>query len=229
MLKVEKNRLNLPSKDLIIRSLELFFKHLHPLPAYAFLHKASLIQSYNAGQAYHALLLGIIGITSQLCESMHDAQDYGTSCVDTAASSILADLETPSVFKLQSLVLIIRHRMAMRRFSSAFMLLSIAARMAFAMRLNYENPNLCFLAQESRRRLMWTLYMLDSTWSAGLQEYTLCPSDIIYLQLPGTEEDFELDTARTTSSLFENLGQDKELSILAYYIRIMSLRYSILR
>jgi len=158
---------------------------------------------------------------------MDDVKDSGLSYVDIAVNSVLAAIERPTITKIQTLVLSIRYRMTTRNFSSAFMLLSIAVRMAFGLRLNYENPGLCFLAQESRRRLMWALYMLDSTWSAGLRDFTICPADVIHLQLPGTEEDFELDVPRQTASLSGHSNRD--LSILAYYIRIMSLRYVILQ
>lgn len=76
---------------------------------------------------------------------------------------------------------------------------------------------------------MWAVYMLDTTWAGGLKEFTLCPVNVIHLQLPGSEEDFELDVPRVTAPLSAEPDATKELSILAYYIRIMSLRYRILR
>ncbi|RDW66779.1 hypothetical protein BP5796_09528 [Coleophoma crateriformis] len=218
-----------PPRDVMLKALSNYFKHIHPLPAFAFLHKASLFQKYNAGAADQALLLAIFGITSQLIDSPPETREHGSRCIDAAANLVLADLDQPSIAKVQTLVLIIRHRNTLKRYTSAFMLVSILSRMAFALRLNYENPTLRFLDQESRRRLMWAVYMLDTTWAGGLKEFTLCPVDVIHLQLPGSEEDFELDVARVTAPLSAEPDANKELSILAYYIRIMSIRYRILR
>ena len=216
-------------RDLVIAGLEKFFKHVHPLPSYAFLHNASLFQRYNAGEADHALLLAILGINLQLIETTRETQDYGCNCIDAAENLVLRGLERPSISKIQTLVLVIRQRIAWCRFSSAFMLLATVARFSFALRLNYESPDLCFLAQESRRRLMWAVYMLDTLWAAGLQEFTLCPTSVIHLQLPSREEDFELDVPRVTEALWQESDSVADLGLLAYYIRITLLRDRILR
>jgi hypothetical protein len=69
-------------------------------------------------------------------------------------------------------------------FTEALMLMGTLTRFAFALRLNYENPNICSLAQESRRRLMWGIYILDTMLVDGAPKFTRCPSNVMHIHLP---------------------------------------------
>ena len=109
------------------------------------------------------------------------------------------------------------------------MLVGTLTRFAFALRLNYENPNICSLAQESRRRLMWGIYILDTILAGGLPEFTLCPSNVMHVHLPSQESNFELDILGPNVRLDGVTDRSTDLGLLAYYIRVMSLRDSILR
>ncbi|KAJ5137424.1 hypothetical protein N7526_003657 [Penicillium atrosanguineum] len=68
------------------------------------------------------------------------------------------------------------------------MLAGIAARGATALRLNYERPELSFVAQETRRRVLWTLSLMDGVFSVGLPEYETISHSIIYQRLPSSED-----------------------------------------
>ena len=216
---------------MVMQTFERYFQHIHPIPVYSFLHKASLIQRYSAGQLAHVLLLAITGIALQLIDSTESSCAYGLRCIDTAQQVILNDIERPSVIKIQALVLIIKYRTLTRRSSSAAMLLALTTRYAFALRLNYEHPSLPFLAQEARRRLMWAIFMLDSAVSGCIEEFTLCSSDLIHLQIPCREENFELDLPEETKHLWPCKDEAKgmNLGLLAFHIRIFGIRDRVLR
>lgn len=115
--------------------------------------------------------------------------------------------------------------------TESLILMATLTRFAFALRLNYENPNLCSLAQESRRRLMWAIYILDTFLAGGLPEFTLCPSTVIHLPLPNLEASFELDISYANVPLYDS-GPSSTVDdngLLAYYIRVIYLRDSVLR
>lgn len=78
---------------------------------------------------------------------------------------------------------------------------------------------------------MWAIYILDTMLSAGLPEFTLCSSDVVYLRLPCLEEDFELDKPNLTETLLTGHESNRkhDLGLLAFYIRIIFLRDQILR
>ena len=148
-----------------------------------------------------ALLLAIVGITSLLTDLGPGTREYGNRCVDECQQMIFQDLENPSTLKIQALVLVMKHRMLSRRFTGAFMLAAIGARFAYALRLNYENPNLCFLARESRRRLMWAFCTIDSGINGGYSDFTLLSPDSMHIQLPCNERNFEFDLPQVTEFL----------------------------
>lgn len=194
-----------PEESLILKTFEHFFRHIHHIPLFSYLHQASLMQRYHTGSMDRPLLLSLIGITSLLTDlgHGHGAREYGSRCVAVAERLILRELDRPTVLKIQALVLIIKHRIFCRRFSDAFMLTGLASRFAAALRLNHENPRLCFLAQESRRRLMWSLFMIDIGMAAGHPDFTLWAHrpGLIDLKLPCNERNFEYDLPEVTESL----------------------------
>lgn len=227
-----------PEEALILKTFENFFRHIHHIPLFSYLHQASLMQRYHSGSMDRALLLSLIGITSLLTDLGHGAREYGMRCVTVAERLILRDLDKPTVLKIQALVFVIKHRIFCRRFSDAFMLTGLASRFAAALRLNHENPRLCFLAQESRRRLMWSLFMIDIGMAAGHPDFTLWAhrANTIDLKLPCNERNFEYDLPEVTESLApppslpdgslpplrDNVG------FLALHIRIQWIRSKIL-
>lgn len=190
-----------PDEALILKAFNNYFRHVHHVPVLSFVHRASLMQRYHSGMMDKALLLAIVGITSLLTDLGPGTREYGNKCVDECQQMIFQDLENPSTLKIQALVLVMKHRMLSRRFTGAFMLAAIGARFAYALRLNYENPNLCFLARESRRRLMWAFCTIDSGINGGYSDFTLLPPESMHIQLPCNERNFEFDLPQVTEFL----------------------------
>ncbi|KAK4185889.1 hypothetical protein QBC35DRAFT_388563 [Podospora australis] len=193
-----------PSEELVTKAFDAYFRHVHPIPKFSFLHRASLMECYHDGSLDRCLVLALVGITATLTDLGPGMGEYGERCMEEAISICLADVEKkPSIARLQTLVIATKHRLITKQTTGAFMLHAIASRFATALRLNHENPGICFLARESRRRLMWSLYMIDSWISAGQQEVALWPDAErqIQIQLPCNERNFELDLPETTERL----------------------------
>ena len=221
----------MPDESLVMHAVENFFKHIFPIPVFSFLHKPSIIQRYQAGLLDKALTLAIVGLTSLLTDLGPGMRQYGDECIAASESMVLKDIGRPSVIKIQCLILTIEHRSFCRLFTTAFTLHSIASRFAFALRLNYEAPKLSFLAQESRRRLMWSLYILDGGLAGGISELTLCPSTTLHIQLPCQERNFEFDLEQKTEPLQPRPHQavSDTIGSLGLYIRIWWLRHRVLQ
>ncbi|KAI1632591.1 hypothetical protein F4809DRAFT_656144 [Biscogniauxia mediterranea] len=219
-----------PDESLIQRTFNNFFRHVHHVPVFSFLHRASLMQRYHAGMMDRALLLALVGITSLFTDLGPGTREYGARCIDECQSMVLKDLENPSTIKIQALVFVMKHRMLSRRFTSAFMLAATAARFAYALRLNYENPNLCFLARESRRRLMWSFLTIDSGINGGYPDFTLLPSDSMHIQLPCNERNFEFDLPQVTEHLrpIPTKPFPDDVGSLALHVRLLWMRSRVL-
>ena len=192
-----------PDEALTLRAFDNYFRFVHHIPMFSFMHRASLMERYHSGQLDRSLPLAIIGIASLLTDLGPGMQEYGARCIDEATALCMREVEKPSILRLKALVIIVKYRIFTKRFPSAFMLHAITSRFASALRLNHENPELCFLARESRRRLMWSLYMIDSGIASGQADFALWPDPErqIRIQLPCNERNFEFDLPEATEPL----------------------------
>jgi hypothetical protein len=204
---------------------------MHRLPSLAFLHRGSLLQLYRRGQADEALLLAVVAITSLVPVVDPSEATLGARCADLAEGLIMTNLARPSIFKTQALLLTVQYRIWTGASSTAFMLLALLARCAFVLRLHHESPHLSFFVRESRRRLMWAIYLVDMTMAGGLQVFTVCPSHNIRLRLPCREDEFELNFETETEELQHDTSAMSSpiLGMLAYHVRIIYLCDSIRR
>lgn len=225
------SRLTILTHDRITAAFDRFFRFLHPLPALAFLHRASLLQLYRHDRADQALLFAIIAITSRIPGTDAEEVELGAHCANMSEDLIMKDIRRPSILKAQALLLIIRYRMWTGSSSAAFILMATLSRQAFALRLNYESSRHNFLVQESRRRLMWAIYIVDKTFSGGLHEFTLCYSDDMHIRLPSHETNFELDIETNMEYLTakQSSPSDSKPGLLGSYVKMMDIRYSILK
>lgn len=219
------------TEDRIEAACNRYFHLLHRLPVLAFLHKPSLLQLYRNGKTGEALLLALVAVTSRLPGVESSEATVGAQCADLAEDLILKDIRRPSIFNVQALVLVVQYRAWTGSSAAAFSLLALSARFAFALRLNYESMHLPSFVQESRRRLMWTIYMVDTMLAEGLPEFAVCPAELIHLRLPCRDIEFELNFENETEELQDSASapSPSALGMLAYYIRIIHLRDRILR
>ncbi|KAK1485407.1 extracellular sulfatase Sulf-2 [Colletotrichum tamarilloi] len=174
-------------------AVESFFEKVYPLPSHAFLHPETTRERCREGRIDSALAHAICALATLHCGSDLQTRDRATPWVQTAEQKIWQHLESPTIPRLQALLLVIHYQMETGKFQRAFMLTATAARFAAAMRLNHERPDLDFVAQEVRRRVMWSLKITERYFSVGLPEFEACPIETIYLQYPSDENDFSND------------------------------------
>lgn len=211
------------SQELAMLAFRVFFEKLHRIPVFAFLHRACVIEQYRNGLLDRALLLSLVGITTLLDDLGEGTKELGERLIAKAATVVVNDIESPTVPRIQALILIVKYRALTKRFASVFMLSAIAVRFATGLRLNYEDTQLNFLARESCRRTMWSLYLVDSTLAAGYQDFALSLSGMIHINFPCHERNFDLD-------LPPEDGTDSEgESPLALILRLAQLRHHALQ
>lgn len=176
--------------------IDAFFDTLYPLPCFAFLHPPTTKRRCQEGQMHRALASAICAVVSLYHPQRGNSEqrDVGFEWIQASEQSIWMHLECPTIPRLQTLLLIIYHRMETGRFQRAFMLLATAARFASAMRLNYERPELADpVGREVRRRIVWSLKIMERYFCVGLPEFELCPIEVIYIDFPTSEEEFGTD------------------------------------
>ncbi|KAI1771210.1 hypothetical protein F4818DRAFT_215905 [Hypoxylon cercidicola] len=173
--------------DEMLALVDMFFEKIYPMPSFAFLHPATTKRRCRDGVRHKVLSLAICAVAA-----LYSARntEEAPRWVEEAEQYIWQHLESPTIPRLQALLLIIHYCMEAGRFQRAFMLIAIAARSATAMRLNHERQDLDPTAKEVRRRIVWSLKITERYFSVGLPEFELCPFESIYLQLPSSEEEF---------------------------------------
>jgi Fungal specific transcription factor domain len=191
------------------------------------MHQAAITESYRAGVLHKSLVLALVGLTSSLVNLGPGTRELGVRYIDEAESILLREMETPTLSKLQALILIIKYRENTRRFASVFMLTAMAMRSAIALRLNYEHPSQPCLTREGCRRVLWSLFMIDTHLAGGYQDFTLCPADIIHVQLPCHEINYKLNLPSQAPNLSSSTTAE-ELSPLAHVIHVRWLRHRVL-
>lgn len=146
-------------------------------------------------------------------------------------------------------ILLYDHDLRIGSYASAFMLSGITARMSQALQLNLENSAdvLCqksdstTITSETRRRLMWSCYLLDSWVGSGVNQLTLLEDRDLKIQLPCHSQNFTLGILCLTETLHEGetlsfVPRDQippdpaqHMGIEAYFIRLVSIRKKVLR
>lgn len=242
------------SNHLLLSLLETFFQHEYPLPSYSFLHPAMTKEKCRTGVLESCLALAIAGVAilhrsiglnnREHSDGNGDSDsdpDYegdlaschcrGQTSVRAAEQIIWSHIESPTIARLQALLLSINHCMHTGQFQRAFMLAALASRFAAAMRLNHEKPDLDFVGQEMRRRIMWSLKLVERYFSIGLPEFELCPFESLYVQFPCHEEDF-IHASRQASPPVDNYASrtaDSDYGAYNLCVNLESFRRDIMK
>ena len=254
--------LRLPEKIAIRVLVEFYFRNIHPLRCFGFLHKPSFMQRIDredaAAHEDDALLHIVCALGALFYAAEHGRRieppsttlAAGSRWARTAQQLILSQMGNIKVENLMAAVLLHDYELRMANFANAFMLSGLTARMAQALQINLEHSNdiLCrdtnsspsASTKESRRRLLWSCYIIDSLVGSGVDQLTLIKEPDIKIQLPCNERNFLLETPCITEVLepghflkfldpaslpsypSENIG------VRAYYLRYMSIRRRVL-
>jgi hypothetical protein len=157
-------------------------------------------------------------------------RDRAASWTDQAEADTLTRTNMLSIASLQTL-LIIFERSASRQFGKVYMLSAMAARIAYVLCLNFDKGTHLPAVRESRKQLMWSIFVLDKFFAGGIPDFTLCPASTLRIGLPCNERNFELNIETETEGLTDisRTIPPSTLGSKAYLIRLLDIRDQILR
>lgn len=229
----QPNRLDsLVQRDELEQSINDYFKYLYPIPSYAFLHELSIQKQYIKGTLDRNLGLSIAAVAQEALSPGPGPLNKTCRWISIVEMDIWNQLERPNIACLQCLLLVIHYYIQIGRFSRAYMLAGLAARGATALRLNHERPELNFIAQEIRRRVLWALNSIDGSFSVGLPEYETIPHAVIYQRLPSSEDAFRdgrLTFTSTTHSPWLDSDPESGCNLFSACVRISKISKDIMR
>lgn len=95
---------------------------------------------------------------------------------------------------LAAALIMVHHERVSGRYISAWTMVGLVGRMAFAMRLHLDDPleQSSITAIETKRRLMWAAFSVDAVFGAGIAEFTSIPSASLRIALPIPDHCFNL-------------------------------------
>lgn len=220
--------------------VEFYFNNVYPLPSYAFLHPPTTIRQCSEGALDTCLSYAISAVASyHRGPAPQNRGDIELGWTQAAEDLVWKHLESPSLARLQALLLVVLYRVETGAIQRAFMLSSLAARAAAALRLNHErapaasgsdassNTTSHRVSREVRRRTMWSLKLVERYFSMGLPEFELCPVDSIYLDLPCREHEFSTMTA--TDIYVDPSPTTCDFGSYRLYIKLEMLRRDIMK
>ncbi|UNI18320.1 hypothetical protein JDV02_004594 [Purpureocillium takamizusanense] len=249
----------LPAFPYVLRLVKLYFKMVHPLRSFGFIHRPSFMQfiedQSEAGRNSNVVLLAVCALgakffaASSATSSSEGAGEglalrAGCQWARRAQQLLFASINRPSTDTVMAAVLLHEHELRIGNYAAAFMITGLAVRFAQGLQLNVEQqvvharvspakvmPSL----YESCRRVMWSVYVMDSWVGSGVDELTMLDDKNINIQLPAPESDFVLETPRATllpqlpSGGSFRTTRSGELDLEAHFVVMVGLRKRILR
>ncbi|KAH6652563.1 hypothetical protein BKA67DRAFT_677630 [Truncatella angustata] len=209
--------------------IEAYFDNIDPISC-VFLHRAKVLSDWSRGKIYDDLTVLICALG--LLHNGHSQQhrDVSRCWVRAVQSRIMAHVERQTLDQLQNIVLLVQYHFLISNIPETWNLISLAARLAFTLRLNYEHHGIEPAKQESQRRLLWAIYQLDRMLSGGVEDLAVCPVERMHIRLPCDDHSFHRDIPSRAPRLNDYEHSDAlSVGILAYHIRLNATRDRILR
>ncbi|KAF5663494.1 hypothetical protein FCIRC_11140 [Fusarium circinatum] len=217
----------LESRDVIRQYLDTYFDK-SDIADCVFLHRATTIAEWSQGKLEKTLLKAICASALRLAPTYHTESSPAHNWMKQVQHELVNHMGDMSVPKLQALMLVIKFLFSMRFTGDVWVLLSIASRVAFTKRLNYERPAIDPVRQECLRRLMWSIYVVDKVFSGGIEDLTVCPTQRMHIRLPSSHHNFQLGSRSKAPFLRSKNENDTDLNVLAYLMRLYDIRDRVL-
>ncbi|KAK8119891.1 uncharacterized protein PG998_004517 [Apiospora kogelbergensis] len=179
-------------RETIRTFLDAFFDGPTDASSLPFLHKATILSHWLDSTLDETLLLAITASGMHLApELMAESATTAEKLMARVHTTLLRNIGSQSTAQLQTLMLLVRYRFAVGAVTDVWVLLSIAARIAFTRRLNHENQSIDPTEQEGLRRLVWSIFYLDKVLSGGVDDLVVCPQERMHIRLPSSDHAFQ--------------------------------------
>lgn len=217
---------NLPSltdMSLVRELCDVYFEEIAPLRCLGFLHRHTYLQEIGNHHPPEndALLLCVCALATKTTQK-YELWDLGCEWARKAQRLVFAEIHDISVKRLMCIVLLHENAARVGEQRLCFMLSAMASRFAQALSLNleYDDDTLCMLTtngggsssagvlspmeKESRRRLFWACYIIDTIQAGGLNHLQLIDTSTIKIQLPCDDRHFLYKIACRTAVITSN-------------------------
>ncbi|ORY84129.1 hypothetical protein BCR35DRAFT_303194 [Leucosporidium creatinivorum] len=227
----------LGDKATVTSLIDGYFQNYYPSAYHSFLHRPTIMRDYEEGKLDKRLLISMCAVTVRLTTpDAPTSSRWFEAIFDSVASSLVSK---PTFNLVCTAIHLLSFVFWDTQNTRVFMLCSLVCRAVFALRLNLESNHdeeASFAERESRRRVAFASFLIDSFVAGGVREFSSLPSDSLHIQLPTTERNFNLSIACKCPQLTLSVEGRIEASplapnvgLLGHYITVMAIRRRILQ
>ncbi|KAL3479636.1 fungal-specific transcription factor domain-containing protein [Aspergillus californicus] len=204
----------------IQRSLiDTYFVHVHNHP-YSHFHETSFRQSFDSSSLPRSLLLAVLASAVRFSKhefyrgrTLEASEVYSRGAWLSVLTDDLTSEDTMSLHVVQAVNILAVVEHTAGRINSGWLKLGLGARISQAMGLMREpDPWLPFAEQEERRRVFWSVYLLDKLISCGRSRPIVILDQDCQLRLPCIEDSFRKGEAKPTHTLHQLLDWNTQMT-----------------
>jgi hypothetical protein len=174
-------------KDIIRRHADAYFEYVYPITTHGFLHQGTFLEKLDEEEVPIVLLKEIAVCASQFVASGPEAARQAAQWAHDVDAYIMNNLGSFSILNLEILILWANHHHSNGNLGKTWMLLGLAARLAYCLQINVDSTTGSPSEIECRRRMMWSIRILDRLLAGTVEEFSLCSRYLDSLKLPCDE------------------------------------------
>ncbi|KAK8048439.1 zinc finger transcription factor 1 [Apiospora phragmitis] len=221
-------------RDIILQHMDVYFEAFWYVPCQGILHPATTYRLIEENRLPPYLAEAVVSITSTMVTSISQGRLLAAQCNEQVEQYVMRKFGhmDPALLVLQAFVT--TYNWMSGPLSKVWMWTSTAARLARCLGLIHEPEYRLeeggFARQESLRRAVWQIWIIDQYLSGGFEEHVLLPSSAMQLKLPCNDDVFRQGLPSTEATLHEVPLQPNhgDFSLNAAHIRLLNLRIQIL-
>ncbi|KAL2848892.1 hypothetical protein BJY01DRAFT_262417 [Aspergillus pseudoustus] len=208
-----------PPQHVLSSVIDTYFTHVHNQP-YSYFHETSFRQKFQARALPRSLLLAVLATAVRFTNNeyysgrtLEVSELYAREAWLAILADDLVSDDTMNLHLVQALNMLAVVDHTAGRINSGWMKLGLAARISQGMGLSREpDARLPAVEQEERRRVFWSVYLLDKLISCGRSRPIVILDRDCLLCLPCTEELFRNGQPHKTPTLGQILSWDAQLT-----------------
>lgn len=209
--------------------IEAYFDQVNPMSC-VFLHKPTILAGWSQSRLNPDMTILLCSLGVLLGGHSQKQRNAATAWAIKTQLKVLNHIGAQTIEQLQLLVLLLQFHFLAGTVGELWNLISLAARLIFTLQLNYERLEVNPVLQESQRRLVWAVYLLDRILSGGVEDLAVCPVERIHIRVPCDDHSFQRGVPSRAGYLNDQACNNAAgLDLLAYHIKLMAIRDRILR
>ncbi|CZR53658.1 uncharacterized protein PAC_03538 [Phialocephala subalpina] len=189
------------TKDIIRRHADAYFEYVYPITTHGFLHQGTFFEKLDDDRAPVIIQKVIAVCASQFVASATQSARQITQWAQDVDAYIMNNLGSFSILNLEILVLWANHHHSSGNLGNTWMLLGLAARLAYCLQINVDSTIGSPSEIECRRRMMWSIRILDRLLAGTVEEFSLCSRFLDTLKLPCDEHLYLAEILLETDTL----------------------------